>query len=70
MQLNKGLLFYVIAGFTIGGVAPVLLNLLGITVFLSTEDIMIRTISGIIGIFVGLIAWKMRTYIIDQAIGR
>lgn len=56
----KRILKYIVTGMIVGGFLPAILHLLGITVLASTEDIVVHTLSAIVGIVIGLIAYRIR----------
>ena len=54
----KSLLKYMIIGAIIGGLLPAILHPLGITSFISIEDILMHFIGMLFGTLIGLIIWR------------
>lgn len=49
---------YMLIGAIIGGILPAILHPLGITIFISVEDILMHFIGMLFGALIGLIIWR------------
>ncbi len=57
IKTHSELLIFCIVGLAIGLTLPAIFHILGITVFLTTQDIIIHSTSGLIGILIGYYVW-------------
>lgn len=60
IKTHSDLLVYSIVGLAIGLTLPALFHILGLTVFFTTQDIIIHSTSGLIGILIGYYVWTLK----------
>ncbi len=60
IKTHTDLLIYGIVGLAIGLTLPALFHILGLTIFLTTQDIIIHSTSGLIGILIGYYVWTLK----------